>query len=149
MARTDVSEKEARIVYLRSGGRCAFPGCGRELVEPGNLDDGTAYIGEIAHIIADSRQGPRGDSPLTDEERDHHEHWTLLCGVCHKIIDSQPLTYSVSVLRAIKADHEEKVRQATAPDSPLVPPELRRELIHSSLLPLTHLPQAVFSAPCG
>src|SRR4051794_29707973 len=115
MARTDVSEKEARIVYLRSAGRCAFPGCGRELVEPGNQGDDHAYIGEIAHIVADSRQGPRGDSPMTDEERDRHGTLVLLCRVCHKIIDSQPFTYSVSVLRAIKGEHEGRIRQATAP----------------------------------
>ena len=149
MPRTDVPEKEARIVYLRSGGRCAFPGCGRELVEPGNSDDGSAYIGEIAHIVADRRQGPRGNSPLTDEERDRHDNLILLCRVCHKIIDSQPLTYSVSVLRAIKTDHEDRIRQATSPDSPPVPLQLKREIIHSSLLPLTHLPQAVFFALCG
>ena len=148
MPRTDVSEKVARIVYLRSGGRCAFPDCGRELVEPGNSADDSAYIGEIAHIVADSRQGPRGDSPMTDEERDRHDNLVLLCRVCHKVIDSQPFTYSVSVLRAIKADHEGRIRQATAPDPAPPADELKREVIHSSLLPLTHLPLAVFSAPC-
>ena len=126
----------------------AFPGCGRELVEPGNQDDDHAYIGEIAHIVADSRQGPRGDSPLTDEERDRHENLVLLCRVCHKVVDSQPLTYSVSVLRAIKADHEGRILRATAPEDPTPPLELKREVIHGTLLPLTHLPQAVFSAPC-
>jgi hypothetical protein len=149
MPRTDVSDKEARIVYLRSGGRCAFPGCGRELVEPGNPDDDNAYIGEIAHIVADSRQGPRGDSPLTDEERDRHGNLVLLCRVCHKVIDSLPFTYSVSVLQAIKTDHEGRIRQSTATESFTPPIELKREIIHGSLLPMTHLPQAVFSAPCS
>jgi hypothetical protein len=52
------------------------------------------------------------------------------------------------VLRAIKADHEKRIRQATAPDTPPPPVEFKREVIHGSLLPLTHLPQAVFHAPC-
>jgi hypothetical protein len=128
MPRTDVPEKEARIVYLRSEGRCAFPGCGRELIEPGNTDDDSAYIGEIAHIVADSRQGPRGNSPMTDEQRDHHDNLILLCRVCHGIIDSQPLTYSVSVLRAIKADHEDRIRQASAPDAEPAPIKMKREV---------------------
>ena len=117
MPRTDVPEKEARISRSRSGGRCAFPGCGNRTRRARELwDDGSADIGEIAHIVADRRQGPRGNSPLTDEERDRHDNLILLCRVCHKIIDSQPLTYSVSVLRAIKADHEDRIRQATSPE---------------------------------
>ena len=123
-----IPEKEARIVYLRSGGRCAFPGCGRELIEPGKTGDDSTYIGEIAHIVADSRQGPRGNSPMTDEQRDHHDNLILLCRVCHGIIDSQPLTYSVSVLRAIKADHEDRIRQASAPDAEPAPIKMKREV---------------------
>lgn len=148
MPRTKVPDKEARILYLRSGGKCAFPGCGKDLIEPGNSQDDHAFIGKIAHIVADSRQGPRGKSSLTDEERDRHENLVLLCGVCHDIIDQQPLTYSVSVLRAMKVDHEERIRLATAPDTDPPKPELKQETIHSSLLPLTHLPQAIFAAPC-
>lgn len=148
MSRTKVPDKEARILYLWSGGRCALPGCHRELVEPGNSQDDHAFVGKIAHIVADSRQGPRGISPLTDEERDRHENLILVCGVCHDIIDQQPLIYSVSVLRAIKADHEERFRLAAAPDTITAKPELKPETIHSSLLALTHLPQAVFAAPC-
>lgn len=147
MARTDVPDREARVVYLHSAGRCAL--CGKDLIQPGNSKDDHAYLGKVAHIVADSRQGPRGVSALTDEERDRHHNLILLCGTCHDIIDQQPLTYSVSGLRAIKADHEERVRLATAPDTPLAQPEQRQEVIHSSLVAVTHLPQAMFAAPCG
>ena len=117
--------------------------------EPGNTDDDAAFLGEMAHIVADSRQGPRGVSPMSDEDRDKHTNLLLLCGDHHKTIDSQPRTYSVSVLRRIKEDHEGRIRRATS--GPTAPPDstLTREVIHSSLLAVTHLPAAVFAAPCG
>jgi hypothetical protein len=110
MPRTKIPDREARVVYLRSGNRCAFPGCGRELVEPSESQDDDAFVGELAHIVADSRQGPRGVSSMPDEERDRHDNVVLLCRVCHKIIDDQPLNFSVSVMRAIKHDHEGRIR---------------------------------------
>jgi hypothetical protein len=143
-----IPDREIKTLIALSGGVCAFPGCGKQLIEPGNAADPSAFLGEMAHIVADSRQGPRGDSPMSDEERDRHSNLLLLCGDHHKTIDSQPLTYSVSVLRTIKADHECRIRQATAPDSAPPATELKQEIIHSSLLPLTHLPFVVFSAPC-
>jgi hypothetical protein len=53
------------------------------------------------------------------------------------------------VLRQMKADHEGRIRKAAGPTAPDRKPELKQETIHSSLLPITHLPQAVFAAPCG
>ncbi len=149
MARRSVPEKEMKALIAMSGGICAFPECSRRLVEPGNADDPMAFLGEMAHVVGDSRQGPRGDLPMSDEDRDRHTNLLLLCGDHHKIIDSQPRTYSVSVLRRIKEDHEERVRRATSGTAPPLSVTLTREVIHSSLLAVTHLPAAVFAAPCA
>jgi len=145
----NIPDKEVKTLIALSGGVCAFPGCPKRLVEPGNKDDDAAFLGEMAHVVADSRQGPRGDSPMSDEERDKHTNLLLLCGDHHKIIDSQPRTYSVSVLRRIKEDHEGRIHRATS--GPTLTPSitLTREVIHSSLLGVTHLPAAVFAAPCA
>src|SRR5205085_1158656 len=75
------------------GGVCAFPDCNKRLLEPGNTDDDAAFLGEMAHIVADSRQGPRGNVPMSDEDRDKHTNLLLVCGDHHKIIDSQARTY--------------------------------------------------------
>ncbi len=149
MARTDVTPSEARIVYLRSGSFCAFPGCSHELIEPGSNSDKPAFLGKIAHIVADSRDGPRGDYPMSDEDRDKHPNLILLCGVHHDLIDSQKFKYSVSVLRQMKADHEGRIRKAAFPNPTDSKQELKHETIHSSLLAVTHLPEAVFAAPCA
>ena len=147
--RTEIPAKEARIVYLRSGGVCAFPGCGMDLIEPGTDTDDPSFLGENAHIIADSRQGPRGDSRMSDEDRDKHPNVILLCRNCHKKVDDQPRVYSVSVPRQMKRDYEEKIRNATKTEEKPSSPALTKETIYSSLLPVTHLPDAVFLAKCG
>lgn len=145
----NIPDKEMKALIALSGGVCAFPGCNRRLLEPGNAADAAAFLGEMAHIVADSRQGPRGNSPMSDEERDRHPNLLLLCGDHHKTIDAQPRTYSVSVLRRIKEDHEDRIRRATSGPAPAPAITLTREVIHSSLFAVTHMPAAVFAAPCG
>jgi hypothetical protein len=144
----NIPDKEMKTLIAPSGGVCAFPNCNKRLVEPGTTDDDAAFLGEMAHIVADSRQGPRGVSPMSDEDKDKHTNLLLLCDDHHKTIDSQPRTYSVSVLRRIKEDHEGRIRRATSGPTPPPAITLTREVIHSSLL-ATHLPAAVFAAPCA
>ena len=45
---------------LESGGICAFPGCRRPLVSAGAPEEPGAVIAEVAHIVAENREGPRG-----------------------------------------------------------------------------------------
>jgi hypothetical protein len=64
----NIPDKEMKVLIALSGGVCAFPACNKHLQEPSNSDDDAAFLGEMAHIIADSRQGPRGISPMSDED---------------------------------------------------------------------------------
>jgi hypothetical protein len=137
-----------KLLFLLSGGICAFPNCGRSLVEPGTLANGPVSIGEVAHIVAESRQGPRGGEPMSEEERNQHINLLLLCPNHHRVVDSQPHTYSVAVLRQMKLDHEARIRKMTMLATPTAALELRAERIYSTVLPITHLPDAVFCAPC-
>ncbi len=147
--RKDIPEKEIKILFAKSGNLCAFPKCGTKLVEPETPDDDPAVSGEIAHIVADSRQGPRGDFLLNDEERNKHPNLILLCGHHHLIVDKQKRTYSVQVLRQMKADHEVFVERKLSIDPPASKPRLVSEEIHSTILPVSDLPRVVFSAPCN
>jgi len=100
----------------------------------------------IAHIVGASREGPRGGEGLTAAERAKHQNLILLCPDHHAIIDAQHRTYSVQVLRQMKADHEARVGRLRAADEPGDTPPLERETLYSSLMPLTHLPALIFSA---
>src|SRR5262249_8282713 len=147
MSRT-IPQGEMKLLFAQSGGVCAFPHCARSLVEPGSLTDGPVLVGEIAHIVSDSRQGPRGREPLSESDLNRHTNVILLCPEHHKIIDSRPETYSVGVLRQMKLDHESRVRQALAVPVPKASASPKNETIYSTLLPVTHLPDAIFFAAC-
>jgi hypothetical protein len=143
--RPSIPPAQQKILFAKSGNQCAFPGCPRQLVEPEKVLDDAAVIGQIAHIVAGSRQGPRGVSDLTDEQRSHHTNLILFCRDHHGIVDAQPRTYSVAVLRQMKADHEKRVATALNPlESPTLPKITER--LYSSLLPITHLPSVIFAA---
>lgn len=94
---TDVT----RDLYLRSGNRCAYPGCNQPLMRP----DGV-LIGEIAHIEAVMPTGPRFRALMTNEERRTFGNLLLLCGNHHTVVDADPDTWTVAKLQELKAAHE-------------------------------------------
>jgi hypothetical protein len=103
------------MVLARSGGYCANPSCRRDLfppIAPGRI--GT--IDELAHIIGQSREGPRGDDPLPLEARNDGSNIILLCPTCHEIVDDMNATdvFTPEVLREWKRDHERRVRHGAA-----------------------------------
>ncbi|MEU1548947.1 tetratricopeptide repeat protein [Nocardia sp. NPDC005745] len=100
---------EQRKLFQRCGNVCAFPDCMRKLTADATLDDPLVVLGEIAHIIAESNNGPRGRSPLTKAQRNRYDNLILLCNQHHQLIDSQPDTWTTSRLREMKAAHEDWV----------------------------------------
>jgi glycosyltransferase involved in cell wall biosynthesis len=69
-------------------------------------------------------------------------HPFLLCGEHHRIVDANPRIYSVEVLAKYKADHE--ARMAPKNIRP-VPPPLEADTVDLSLLPVSELPDTVWS----
>jgi hypothetical protein len=63
----------------------------------------------MAHIIAHSDEGPRGDPAFPEKERNRYPNLILLCPNHHEEIDAEPERYDVAVLQAMKEDHEESV----------------------------------------
>lgn len=72
--------------------------------------DDESVVGEACHIVAQSPDGPRGESELTKEQRDKYANLILLCNVHHKHIDDQPGEFTVEKLHQIKVGHEKNVR---------------------------------------
>lgn len=91
----------ARDLYLRSGNRCAFPGCDQPLMTSEGV-----LVGEIAHIEAALPGGPRFRGTMTNEDRRTFDNLLIVCATHHTIIDADLDTWTVEALRDLKKGHE-------------------------------------------
>lgn len=104
-----VSEKTKITVWGSAAGLCSFPDCRTPCIDSSGLVP--ISIGEVCHIVAQSFGGPRGNSPLSLEERDQFSNLILLCPIHHRIIDENTTQFTIPILQSIKSDHESWVRQ--------------------------------------
>ncbi|TAA25835.1 HNH endonuclease [Pseudoxanthomonas winnipegensis] len=102
-----ITVKTQKMLWGRAANRCGI--CRSELVMDASETDDESVVGEACHIVASSSDGPRGDSPLTPEQRDKYANLILLCNVHHKQVDDQPIEFSIEKLVGIKRAHEEWV----------------------------------------
>jgi hypothetical protein len=101
-------------IYLAAAGRCSFFGCQVDLLkEP--LTKRRARLGNIAHIVAASEDGPRGDFPLPMDKRSEFENLMLLCPLHHPFVDKKKYVkdYPVDLLREWKQRHENRMKLLT------------------------------------
>lgn len=94
-----ISEKDKRLLFQLSGNRCSFPNCGRELTYIDDQSNAHSALSEIAHIVASSKDGPRGTYPLPDEDRDKYDDLMVFCAEHHKRVDDNPEAFPVEKLR--------------------------------------------------
>jgi len=100
-----IAAGEIKKLWGRAGGRCSAPQCGRDCVPFLNGSDPT-IIGEMAHIIPQSKEGPRGAEKEGD---DRYENLILVCPTDHTIVDKAPDRYPREKLLAWKSAHEERI----------------------------------------
>lgn len=95
----------------RSAGRCQFMGCNRVLFrDPISLT--TFNNTNVAHIVASSQNGARGDKQCSHELSDKLDNLMLMCPDHHKLVDEHPADYPVGKLRKMKLDQERAVESA-------------------------------------
>jgi hypothetical protein len=144
---------QQRKLAQLSGNICAFPDCHLLLTANGTPDDPVVVLGEMAHIVAESPNGPRGDSPLTTEQRNRYENLILLCNQHHQLIDSKEALpkYTVERLHAMKEAHEQWVRRTLAGRTNTAPelPPVVQDTVYSNVLSVTQMPRYVYGAPCN
>lgn len=97
------------ILYVRAGGRCEL--CNDYLLEH-HLTKGSGNFGQAAHIIAFKSGGPRGRN-TRPADVNVVENLMLLCGSCHKLVDTRPAEYPVAVLKRFKTEHERRIYDTT------------------------------------
>lgn len=100
MVARGISEKTAKIVWSRSGGLCAYPKCFKPLIiDPpiGSVDPHTV-IGQMAHVVAHSLEGPRGEQTFRGSNRNGPDNLILLCPEHHLLVDQQRNRHTVDWL---------------------------------------------------
>lgn len=98
-------DKDIKILWGRSGNRCAI--CKLELTPDGSRET----LGEMAHIIARSVEGPRGSGAALASELDAYDNLILLCPTHHVEVDKDTNAWPAARLRATKTDHERWVSE--------------------------------------
>jgi hypothetical protein len=108
-----ISPKVRYLLWAKSAGRCQFDGCNEPLWRDG-LTQIEMNFADVAHIIGDSPQGPRGDIVLSKEYCSDVSNIMLMCLKHHKMIDEITQTYSDDALRQMKRIHEDRIERLTA-----------------------------------
>lgn len=90
-----------------SGNECAEPACVKKLI----AEDGQSIISKICHIEAASKNGPRWNEKMNDDDRRDFSNLILLCDEHHTIIDNKAneLNFPVQLLKKWKTEHEAKI----------------------------------------
>src|SRR5687767_3548301 len=106
--RLDISEKQRLFLWARSAGRCQI--CNKSVYED-FLTFEEVNVGDLAHIIGSSPDGPRGDKTLSAQLDIDVSNLMLLCKEHHKKIDTKEWIqdYPPERLRELKRRHEARV----------------------------------------
>jgi hypothetical protein len=107
---SSISEKSKHLLWGKSAGRCQYEGCNRPLwIDPlTQVEFNAAYV---AHIVADSPDGPRGDLVLSEKLKDDISNLMLMCDEHHRLIDRIDIKgHPVEKLKEMKRKHEERIQ---------------------------------------
>ena len=112
MSKTPIPVNVRRDLWFAAHGRCEFAGCNKRLDVHGITME-KCNISNYAHIIGDSKNGPRGNEK-SKELAKNPSNLMLLCPECHKLIDHEGVKkYTVDILRAMKKEHEDRIWRVT------------------------------------
>ncbi len=109
MSHTSVPEKVRLRLWGKAGGRCEYDGCNERLWLDTltQVEFNAAYL---AHIVADSPDGPRGDEALSPRLKADLSNLMLLCDKHHRLIDKEQVDeHPVERLLEMKRKHEDRM----------------------------------------
>lgn len=94
-----------KMLLLRSGNKCAYPGCDHVV-----FNDKDKLVAECCHIEAALPGGERYNVNQTEENRRSIENLLFLCHKHHVETDDVNI-YTVEKLKKIKQDHEDNFKE--------------------------------------
>ncbi len=118
------SQKTLKILFARSGNRCAYPECENPVIVSSTDVSDARVLNQICHIYALNENGPRGKAWLTEEELNAPDNLVLFCPTHHVIIDGQYETYPADKLKEWKQKHESEIEKRISVNSASVQPDV-------------------------
>jgi hypothetical protein len=116
--RDDFSLSTKELLAKRVAYRCSNPECRHVTSGPQTDSAKTINIGVAAHITAASEGGPRFNPTMTSDTRQGIENGIWLCHSCAKLVDNDPVRYTVDVLHLWKKLAETTaIRELESPTS--------------------------------
>jgi len=106
----DFCDPVKRALASRVGNLCSNPAC-RALTSGPQEDPAKAVnLGVAAHITAASPGGPRYDAEILPDERSGPSNGVWLCQNCAKLVDNDPVRFTVDLLLKWKSTAEADAR---------------------------------------
>ena len=105
--RDDFSRKIIDLLAKRAGNKCSNPDCWQLTSGPQTDPNKAVNVGVAAHITAASPGGPRFDINLISKDRKSISNGIWLCQKCAKLVDNDPIRYTVKKLMNWKRITEE------------------------------------------
>lgn len=109
--RANISREVRRDLWIAAAGRCEFRGCCKP-VDRDFLTKARCNVGDYAHIIADSPDGPRGIEGESERLAKDPSNLMLACRDCHDRIDRDGKNnqFNADQLQAMKREHEARIQ---------------------------------------
>lgn len=98
-----ISVRTRKRLWTRAGNRCTLCKC--LLVESRHAGTDDVIIGEEAHIVSSTTEGPR-HRELSPKQIDDYGNLLLLCRNDHHRVDEEDEFYTEALLREVKQRHE-------------------------------------------
>jgi len=106
----NLSVKDRKILWAKAGNHCSYRFgtdiCDHSLVKE-DAGGQNVVIGVECHIVGEKPSSARySDNCPT---RESYDNAILLCSIHHKMVDDNPVVYSVATLQQMKREHEDAV----------------------------------------
>jgi hypothetical protein len=102
MAASGPGVTDIKLLFARSGNRCAFPKCTAPMAFNETL------TGEVCHIKGARPGSARHDPSQSDVDRHDYRNLILMCPTHHTVIDDDEDAYSVEYLLKLKSTNEQR-----------------------------------------
>ncbi len=110
-SRDNFSARVKRVLALRVNYLCSNPDCRAQTSGPQVDAEKAVNVGVAAHVAGAAEGGPRYEADMTAKARSSIFNAIWLCQNCAKKIDSDPIRFTVELLKEWKEEAEREASE--------------------------------------